>query len=79
MSNDKMIELAELFAAELHRQADSRRERAISAAKLEMNGDEEVDRWRVAFSTSYQTLRGMANACASVASALRARATEQGK
>lgn len=57
------------FAAELDKQADARRDRAIYAAS-EVNRDmdtEETDRWRLAFSTSYQTLRGIAAAVRAVA------------
>jgi hypothetical protein len=59
------------LADELDKQADTRRQRAIDAqGKYRIDNDEEVERWTVAFSTSYQTLRG-------VAAALRAVVEEQ--
>jgi hypothetical protein len=64
MDSTELRALGERLADEIDKQADERRERAINAAsmKYDMNNAEEVDRWTVAFSTSYQTLRGLAAA-----------------
>lgn len=70
-TTQSLEQLAELLAKELHVQANERRQRAINAAKeVDVDADE-TDRWRVAFSTSYQTLRGVALAVENVAAALR--------
>lgn len=59
------------LATELHKQADERRQRAIDAqGKYRIDNEEEVERWTVAFSTSYQTLRGIALACSATADAM---------
>ena len=67
---NELLELAERLADAIDIQADARRERAINAAKERRMGivpEEEVDRWAVAFSTSYQTLRGIAAALRAIA------------
>lgn len=56
------------LAVALDIQADKRRQRAIDAqGKYRIDNEEEVERWTVAFSTSYQTLSGMASALRMVA------------
>lgn len=59
----KETEALERVAAALDVEADRLRRRAIET--MDVRGtipDDEVDRWAVAFSTSYQTLRGIAAA-----------------
>ena len=54
------------LAAALHKRADYLRARAMNAneeRRKDIVPEEEVDRWAVAFSTSYQTLRGLALVC----------------
>lgn len=64
----ELIPLLRQLADELDKQADARRQRAIDAqGKYRIDNDEEVERWTVAFSTSYQTLRGAAAALRAVA------------
>jgi len=63
MVMDGLISLLSKLADELDVQADARRQRAIDAqGKYRIDDEEEVERWTVAFSTSYQTLRGAAAA-----------------
>jgi hypothetical protein len=63
-----LIPLLSRLADELDKQADARRQRAIDAqGKYRIDNDEEVERWTVAFSTSYQTLSGVAAAIRAVA------------
>ena len=61
--HDELAHFTMRLADELDKQADERRQRAIDAqGKYRIDNEEEVERWTLAFSTSYQTLRGMAAA-----------------